>query len=240
MDGINARAMISTWAEMEPVKVYEPQRRENSTEAKKKPAKRSFFRIPDLERLKKRYGILVIAAAAFTIYTIILSSCVEASTAKRVWDEAETHYDAQLEAYKAEQAYEAQKQHWLSGDASREAFINQEIKAAAQAISKEANDQVKGTKLGVGMARMLNPNYPGTIKEVFAEEGQFMFISDENTYTQHDWDLAERMLRPFYEDGILPNGLTQDMVFLDWNGNTATARDSYKTTTGMSTWRYQG
>lgn len=236
MTEANARAMIQTWAEMEPpIRVYEPKKKPEQDKPKRNP-----FRTKDMNRLVKRYGILVIAAAAFTIYTIILSSCVEASTSKRVWAEAEEHYAAQLEAYKAEQAYEAQKEHWLSGDASREAFINQEIKAAAQAISKETNDQVKGTKLGVGMARMLNPNYPGTIKEVFAEEGQFMFISDENTYTQHDWDLAEKMLRPFYEDGILPNGLTQDMVFLDWNGNTATARDSYQTTTGMSTWRYQG
>ena len=237
MTEANARALIGGWAEMEPVKIYEPRKKEDPAELKQK---RKRIRIPAMDRLMKRYGILVIAAAAFTLYTIILSARVESVTEKRVWAEAETHYAAQLEAYKAEQALEAQKAHWLSGDASREAFINTEIKAGAQAISKEANDQVKGTKLGVGIARALNPNYPGTIKEVFSQKDQFMFISEDNTYTQHDWDLAESLIRPFYEDGVLPNGLTQDMVYFEWNGTTGTARDSYETTTGMSTWRYQG
>lgn len=236
----NARAMVQLWAEMEPVKVYEP-RPKQQTRREAQAEKRKSRRGSDLfDHFKRRYGILLIAAAAFTLYTIILSSCVEASTEKRVWAEAETKYAGQLEAYKAEQAYEAQKAHWLSGDASREAFINQEITAGAKAISKEANDQVKGTKLGVGIARALNPNYPGTIKEVFAQANQFMFISEDNTYTQHDWDLAESLIRPFYEDGVLPNGLTQDMVYFEWNGSTGTARDSYESTTGMSTWRYQG
>ena len=189
---------------------------------------------------RRKYGILLIGAAAFTLYTILLSASVEHRTEIRVRQEMAGEAAAAVEQYKAEQALQAQKEHWLSGDASREAFINQEIKAGAQAISKEANDEVKGTKLGVGIARVLNPNYPGTIKEVFAQENQFMFISEDNTYTQHDWDLAESLIRPFYEDGVLPNGLNQDMVFFEWNGTTGTARDSYQTTTGMSTWRYQG
>ena len=189
---------------------------------------------------RRKWGILIIGAALFTIYTILLSASVEHRTEIRVRQEMAGEAAAAVEQYKQEQALQAQKEHWLSGDASREAFINQEIKAGAQAISKEANDEVKGTKLGVGIARVLNPNYPGTIKEVFAQENQFMFISEDNTYTQHDWDLAESLIRPFYEDGVLPNGLNQDMVFFEWNGTTGTARDSYQTTTGMSTWRYQG
>ena len=237
MTAENARALAPMWAEMESVKIYEP--RQKTRHAEPKP-KRKQIRIPALDRLMKRYGILVIAAAAFTLYTIILSARVESVTEKRVWAEAESHYADQLDAYQAEQALEAQKAHWLSGDASREAFINTEIKAGAQGIAKEANDQVKGTKLGVGIARVENPNYPGTIKEVFAQPGQFMFIDENNTYTQHDWDLAESLIRPFYEDGVLPNGLTEDMVYFEWNGTTGTARDSYETTTGMSTWRYQG
>lgn len=239
MTEINARHMLPLYAaEAEPVKVYTPKTHEKKRRtAEQKPKRR--IRLLTSEQFKKRYGILLAAAALFTLYTIILSACVEARTEKRVWAEAKTEYTAQLEEYKAQQAYEAQKEHWLSGEASREAFINQEIKATAQAISKEANDQVKGTKVGVGLARVLNKNYPDTLREVFLQPNQFMFISEDNTYTQHDWDLAESLVRPYYEDGILPNGLNENMVFLDWNGNTATARDSYETTTSMSTWRYQ-
>lgn len=240
MTEANARQLVSVWAaeDSDPVRVYEPAKRTRARTAQEPPRKK-IRRMPSLEQFKKRYGILLVAAAAFTLYTIILSARVEHVTEKRVWAEARTEYEQQLDAYKAEQAYEAQKEHWLSGEASREAFINQEIKAGAQAISKEANDQVKGTKLGVAIARTLNPNYPGTIKEVFAQEDQFMFISEDNTYTQHDWELSESMIRPLYEEGRLPNGLTSEMVFLDWNGSTATARDSYETNTSMGTWRYQ-
>lgn len=239
MTEANARALAPMWAEVEPVKIYEPGKKTRCVEDMNKTTRKR-TRLLDMDHLKKRYGILVIAAAIFTIWSILLAARVEHVTESRVRAEEQAHYQQALEAYKAEQARAKQAEYWLSGDASREAFINQEIKAGAQAISKEANDQVKGTKLGVGIARVLNPNYPGTIKEVFAQENQFMFISEDNTYTQHDWDLAESLIRPFYEDGVLPNGLNQDMVFFEWNGTTGTARDSYQTTTGMSTWRYQG
>lgn len=234
----NARHLAPLWAaETELVKVYEPPKGRSTPEKAKpqKPRKRA-----RAEEFKKRYGILLVLALAFTLYTVILSASVEARTEKRVWSEAKAKYEADLAEYKETQAYEAQKEHWLSGDASKEAFINQEITAGAKAISKEANDQVKGTKLGVGLARMINKYYPGTLKEVFAQPDQFMFISEDNTYTQHDWDLAESIIRPYYEDGIIPQGLTENMVYFEWSGTTATARDSYQTTTGMSTWRYQG
>lgn len=240
MTEANARQLVSVWAaeDSEPVRVYEPAKRTRTRTAPEPPRKKT-RRMPSLEQFKKRYGILLIAALAFTLYTIILSARVEHVTEKRVWAEARTEYEQQLDAYKAEQAYEAQKEHWLSGEASREAFINQEIKAGAQLISMEANDEIKGTKLGVAIARMKNQNYPNTIQEVAAQPNQFMFYSTENTYTQHDWDLAESLIRPLYEEGRLPNGLNENMVFFEWNGNTGTARDSYETTTSMQTWRYQ-
>ena len=48
------------------------------------------------------------------------------------------------------------------------------------------------------------------------------------------------MSRPLYEQGIIPNGLTENMVYFEWNGSSGTARDSYETTTSMSTWKYTG
>ena len=192
------------------------------------------------ERFLRRYGILLIIAAAFTVYTILLSAWVNYRTTKRVKAEMAEYYAAELQAYKDEQANARSREYFQSGEASKEAFINQEITAGAQLISKEANDQVKGTKLGVAIARKLNQNYPDTIKEVAAQPNQFMFYSEENTYTQHDWDLAESMIRPLYETGIIPNGLTENKVYFEGNGNSGTARDSYETTTSMSTWRYAG
>ena len=235
----NARRMLPIYAtEGDPVKIYTP-RQKAKTQVKNQATTKRTMR-PSLERFKKRYGIALVLAAAFTIYTIILSACVEARTEKRVWAEAKTEYAAQLEEYKAEQAYEAQKEHWLSGEASREAFINQEIEYGAKLIAKETTDQVKGTKLGVALARVMNPNYPGTIQEVAEQPNQWMFYSRDNKVTTHDLEIAEKILRPYYEEGIVPNGLTSEMVYFEWSGDKGTARDSFETKTSMSTWRYQG
>lgn len=205
-----------------------------------KPVRKKTFKIDLSHWFVRKHGITIALAAAFTIYTLLLSWSVSARTEKRVRAEMADQYAAELQAYKNEQAEARSREYFLSGDASREAFINQEITAGAQLISKEANDQVKGTKLGVAIARKLNPNYPDSIREVAAQPNQFMFYSEENTYTQHDWDLAESMIRPLYEQGIIPNGLTENMVYFEWNGSSGTARDSYETTTSMSTWKYTG
>ena len=229
MTEMNARALAPVWSATDA---------ESAAPKMQRKEKKSMNRY--LEDFIRRHMITLLLAVLMLLEGLLVGW----GTAHKVRKETEARlaeeYAAQLEQYKADQAYQAQAAHWLSGDASREAFINQEILAGAKLIAKEANDQVKGTKLGVAIARMMNPNYPGTIQEVAAQENQFMFYSADNTYTQHDWDLAESMIRPFYEDGVLPNGLTQDMVYFEWNGNSGTARDSYETTTGMSTWRYQG
>ena len=205
---------------------------------------RRHHRISRNEELKRRYGLSLIV---FMIWgaSMILGCCmtgviVRNNTIKELRQEMAVEYASQLEAYKRQQAEQAQAEHWLSGDASREAFINQEILAGAKLICREANDQVKGTKLGVALARVMNPMYPGTIKEVAEQPNQFMYYDDSNKVTEHDLDLAEQILRPYYEQGIVPNGLTQDMVYFEWSGNSGTARDSYETTTSMSTWRWQG
>ncbi len=42
------------------------------------------------------------------------------------------------------------------------------------------------------------------------------------------------------ESGIVPNGLTAEMVYGSWSTNDFVLRDSYQTTATMHTWRYQG
>lgn len=237
----NARAMVQLWAEMEPVKVYEP-RPKQQTRREAQAEKRKSSRGSDLfDRFKRRYGILLIAAAAFTIYTIILSACVEASTEKRVWAEAEVKYAGQLEAYKAEQAYEAQKEHWLSGNASREAFLNQEIDAAAHFIAEEANETMKGTKLGVAIARLMAGGYGETLQEVIDQPDQWMnYSGTDNKITQADRDFAEKIVRDYYENGIIPDGLTEDIQWLTWSPGDYLARNNWNAATATKTWRWHG
>jgi len=194
---------------------------------------------------KKKHGILL-ALAFIWGFSMIVGCCVtgmivRVNTAAQVRAEAAAEFDARLEQYKAEQAYQAQAEHFLSGDASREAAINQAIDAVAQVISKLSTDAQKATEACCMLARVMNPAYPDSFQEVAAQPQQWMFYTGEdNTFSQHDRKIAESIVRPYMESGIVPNGLTAEMVYGEWTQNDFVLRDSYRTTSTMHTWRYQG
>ena len=256
-----ARKMIPIYAGEEgPVKVYKPKDSTKHPDDEWTPSKWEIFQErlfewyhfyspwgrrvdrwgDKLERFKKRYGILLIAAAAFTIYTIILSASVESKTEKRVWEEARTEYAAQLAAYKAELKEQEQASYFLSGEASREAFLNQEIDAAARLAAKMSNDTQKGGIICNALARVMNKNYPGTMREVVDQPQQWMFYDAENKFSTHDREIAEKILRAYYEDGIIPSGLTDEYVYGSWSENDYVLRNTWDFGSATRTWRYQG
>ena len=189
---------------------------------------------------RRKYGILLIGAALFTIYTIVLSAGVESRTEKRVRQEMAIEYASQLEAYKAEQARETQKQYFLSGDASREAFINQEIDASARLAARMSNDVQKGGIICNALARVMNKAYPGTMQEVIAQPEQWMFYSPDNKFSTHDREIAEKILRAYYEEGIVPTGLTEEFVYGSWSESDYVLRNTWDFGSATRTWRYQG
>ena len=189
---------------------------------------------------RRKYGIALIGAALFTIYTILLSAGVEHRTEIRVRQEMAGEASAAVEAYKAEQARETQKQYFLSGDASREAFINQEIDAAARLAAKMSNDIQKGGIICNALARVMNKAYPGTMQEVIAQPEQWMFYSPDNKFSTHDREIAEKILRAYYEDGIVPTGLTEEFVFGSWSESDYVLRNTWDFGSATRTWRYQG
>lgn len=190
---------------------------------------------------RRKWGILIIGAALFTIYTILLSAGVEHRTEARVRQEMAGEYASQLEAYKAEQARAVQAEHWLSGDASREAFINQEIDAAAHFIAEEANETMKGTKLGVAIARLMAGGYGSTLREVINQPDQWMFYSGEdNKFTQADREFAEGIVRRYYEDNIIPNDLTTDIQWMMWSPGDYQAMNNWNASAATRKWRYHG
>lgn len=193
-----------------------------------------------LETLTKRYALLVITAAALTLYTILLSGWVEHRTEVRVRQEAAIEYASRLEQYKAELKEQEQASYFLSGDASREAFINQEIDAAARLAAKMSNDTQKGGIICNALARVMNKSYPGTMKEVIAQPGQWMFYDQENKFSTHDREIAEKILRAYYEDGIIPSGLTDEYVYGSWSENDYVLRNTWDFGQATRTWRYQG
>ena len=188
---------------------------------------------------RRKYGIALIGAALFTIYTILLSAGVEHRTEVRVRQEMAGEAAAAVEQYKAEQARETQKQYFLSGDASREAFVNQEIDAAARLAAKMSNDIQKGGIICNALARVMNKAYPGTMQEVIAQPEQWMFYSADNKFSTHDREIAEKILRAYYEEGIVPTGLTEDFVYGSWSESDYVLRNTWDFGSATRTWRYQ-
>ena len=189
---------------------------------------------------RRKYGIALIGAALFTIYTVLLSASVAHRTEIRVRQEMAGEAAAAVEQYKAEQARETQKQYFLSGDASREAFINQEIDAAARLAAKMSNDIQKGGIICNALARVMNKAYPGTMQEVIAQPEQWMFYSADNKFSTHDREIAEKILRAYYEEGIVPTGLTEDFVYGSWSESDYVLRNTWDFGSATRTWRYQG
>lgn len=189
---------------------------------------------------RRKYGILLIGAALFTIYTILLSAGVEHRTEIRVRQEMAGEAAAAVEAYKAEQAREAQKQYFLSGDASREAFVNQEVDSAARLAARMSNDTQKGGIICNALARVMNKNYPGTMQEVIAQPEQWMFYSADNKFSTHDREIAEKILRAYYEEGIVPTGLTEEFVYGSWSESDYVLRNTWDFGSATRTWRWNG
>lgn len=194
----------------------------------------------DKDRFVKRYGILLMCACIFTMYTIALTGITTKRTEKRVWAEAEEVINQRIADYEAAQKEARSAEYFLSGEASREAHINQEVDAVAAVISKLSTDAQKATEAACMLARVMNPAYPNSFKEVALQAQQWMFYDgSDNTFSQHDRDIAESIVRPYIESGIIPNGLTKDMVYGSWSPNDFVLRDSYQTTPTMHTYRSQ-
>lgn len=192
------------------------------------------------ELFKKRYTWFIIAMALFCIYTIVLSYGVRQSTIKQVRKDMAIEYASQLEAYKKQQAEAVQKEHWLSGTASRDAAINQAVDAVAPVIARLNTDEQKLTEACCMLARVMSKYYPNSFEEVAEQPSQWMFYDGKDrTCSEHDRQLAESIIRPYMESGIVPNGLTDQMVYGEWSQNDFVLRDSYKTTSTMHTFRYQ-
>ena len=205
------------------------------------PPLRTRIRFFDKETFKRRYGVLLIALAFLTSWTLGVYGYAYRKGVKVTTDKLTTEHEQALKDQKEAQQQETAAQYFLSGEASREAFLNQETDAVAGVISKLTTDAQKATEAACMLARVMNPVYPGTFAEVAAQTQQWMFYDgSDKTFSLHDREIAESIVRPYIESGIIPNGLTSDMVYGSWSPNDFVLRDSYETTPTMHTWRYQG
>lgn len=195
----------------------------------------------DTKGFIKRNLILIVLLVTAIIWTFVVRAISYHNAYQKASEEYAAYYAAELEAYKAQQAEEIQKTYFLSGQASLDAEINRAIDSVAPVIAKLSTDAQKYTETCCMLARVMNKYYPGTFAEVAAQPQQWMFYDgSDNTCSQRDKEIAESIIRPYMEQGIVPNGLTAEMVYGEWTPTDFILRDSYQTTSRMHTWRYQG
>ena len=91
------------------------------------------------------------------------------------------------------------------------------------------------------LARVMSPSYPNSFQAVAKQPKQWMFYDGtDNNFSDHDREIAEKIVRPYLESGKIPNGLTAELVHGSWSTNDYVLRDDYEGSGTMTTWRYPG
>lgn len=194
-----------------------------------------------LTRLVKKYGIALAIIVFFTLYTSLVKWVTETTTENRVRGECRVEYTQMLEDYKEWERIQRETAYEMSEEARKEAAINADVEAVAGVIARLSTDQQKLTEAACMLARVMNPLYPNSFKEVVDQPQQWMFYDGtDKTFSMHDRELAEQVIRPYLESGIIPNGLSPNMIYGSWSTNDFVLRDSFESNGVMNTWRYQG
>ncbi len=194
----------------------------------------------DAKTLTRKYGILVIMAAAFTIYSVLLSAYVHWTTEKATWVEAKAYYDQKLEDYKTEQSQAVQAEHFKSGEASLEAQINQEADLLSK-VSIWKTDEAFLTFCCNVWVRVCHDGFPNSVKEVLEQEKQYDFYNPDAPIDTGRQAKAVALLQQLHE-GRWPAHLTTEHLYLEMmnDGNICVLHTDYEHRGNDITWRYQG
>lgn len=236
MTELEARANCPKWA-ANAVKIVDEDDSPIITRGRKhEQPKRRFF---DWDRLVRRYGIVVIAAAVFTIYTIILSASVEARTEKKVRQEMAFHYASELEKYKAELAEAEQASYWTSGEASLAAQINREADFLSR-VDIWTTDEAYQTFVCNVWVRVMRGDYPDSVEEVLQQPKQYDFFSLKKPIDERRHAITVELLKKLH-NGIFPANLTLEHAWLEMKKDGAVcvlhSSDKYYTTNDVP-WMY--
>lgn len=229
----NARSLVSGWAS-EDVRFDFQQ---------KQPPRTKVQREIYFDNFKKRYGIAILVVFAWAVSLmvgcIITGVIVMNNTTAKLTAQYEHDLDAAIKAYEAEQATAKQKEYFLSGEASREAQINQDADELAKAMGIWKTNRAKGTFVWNVLMRVASPLYPGSVKEVLEQPGQYEFYSSSNMINEADRELARKILNVFYS-GVIPQDLTVNHLYLEMreNGNDCVLHTSYNGKGSDNTWRW--
>ena len=213
----------------------------NSAFVRWKNAALSFFRrIPEKARLtkKQRWWLALILKYLLAAALISGSYVWTAYRAeKKAWAEAEQYfkaqYEAQLQAYKDEQAAAA----LLTGDASKQAAKEREADLIAKALYPIGNMKFNADDLRTYcwaiLLRQINAEYPDSIESILLQKDQFMGFSEKNPIIEEYYQIALEMLDIYY-DGRWPT--TADYVWAEWPDGKIVLRNAYKADRNTNYW----
>ena len=188
----------------------------------------------------KRYGPALAIIGALAVYSILLcvitGSIVRHNTAAEVRAQVTSEMRASFQTYLDEQKAEESAKYFLTGEASREAAVNQEADAIARAIGTMATKRQKQTMTWNILVRVDNPAYPNTVQEVIAQPQQWMFYSENNPIREDDRQLALEQLQLWHE-GRYPAGLSTTYVYGEWSQTDYVLRDRWEKDSSTNYWR---
>ena len=159
------------------------------------------------DRFLRQYGIMIALAAAFTIYTILLSSLVY----HRAFKAAEVKYEKQFETW--QQEYTAER-YLLTGEASRKAAMERDAVALAHDGGVWKTEAAFKAYAWNAVVRSKRADYPNSIQEVLEQTGQYAFHSPGGAYEEQKFKWAMEVMEQAYAD-MLPAYLTLEHQFLE-------------------------
>ena len=190
------------------------------------------------EKLIRDHAITLILSFLWGI-SLIGGCCITGTIMyHNAYEEASEVYEQKLEVYKRTQAEAAQREYFLSGEASREAFINQEKEAARHLSAGMQSNAQKGGIVCNAIARLMSGQYGATLQEVINQEKQFMAYDAERRYTEVDIRISDKLVDDYYS-GIIPTGLTADYVYGSWYPDGRyVLRNTWEFSSSTRTWEY--
>jgi len=174
------------------------------------------------------HKIAIIAAAIFTIYSLLLIWRVDARAVKRV--RTEELVPVQEELVKTQEKLkkytdkeeEQTRQYFLSGEASKEAQRGRDANALAHDGGVWKNEAAfKGYCWNVWL-RSQSSLYPDTIEAVLSQPFQYDYYAPEKTYETQKEIWALEVLQQAEVDKKLPAYLTENHLHLEMKDGGAT------------------
>ena len=204
----------------------------------------------------RKYLILIVGAAAFTLYTILLSSWVNYRAGREARETAQSavrsavttaeNHIFEVMGISREQFQEMEKAKaegkpaLLTGEESRQAAINDlgeklAVHAAGLRMDRKVTKAGAETYLWVDAARLLSGKYGSTIDDVLS--GPVENYDRNHAVRNEDREIGLKVASAVI-NGAFPDGFTTDLQFAEINADgSVTARSKLKTDSTTVFWR---